>query len=531
MEPERTVPPKKDAGAPRGRAVLLAGLYGSAWVTLLSALVHTLFIGFPFPPTAVAQTVVGAPPGAFDSFFIERIGHWAGYLSVGVAAVCFALSGLAIGWLVTKAGALRAWPWMAAFGALWASTVILYQAPSPSLSRAAFAAVSAPLFFIGALVALRSAAGSAEVAGTGEAAPGSPETPLGTSRRYFLKASGVGVAGVALGVSNIGRIWQTGTDPGTMPLGAPDIVRAPSPPADADFGSIRGLSPEVTPAGDFYVVDKDLINPLIRPSEWRLAVRGRVRQALRLGHSELLSMKIRERYQTLECISNVVGGPLISTALWAGIPLGEIIGRARPHRDVRTVIFRCAGGYTESFPFEQAIDPTTWLVVGMNGNLLPRVHGFPARILSLGTYGMKNPKWLTEIVLSPEPVYEGYWEVRGWSAGADVKIMSRFDVPGDGATRSSPVTFAGVAFAADRGIGKVEVSTDGGETWDAASLKRPLSPYAWRLWRYVWTPPRSGTFRCAVRAYDGRGNRQVQGSLDPFPRGTSGYDTVIVTVT
>jgi DMSO/TMAO reductase YedYZ molybdopterin-dependent catalytic subunit len=143
---------------------------------------------------------------------------------------------------------------------------------------------------------------------------------------------------------------------------------------------------------------------------------------------------------------------------------------------------------------------------------------------------MKNPKWLTAIELSDKQTFIGYWEQRGWSAGAEVTIMSRFDTPDFGQEVSAPVTLAGIAFAADRGISKVEVTTDRGRTWHEAILKRELAKASWRLWRFDFDAPGPGDYRAAVRAYDGRGNVQRQGSLDPFPRGTSGFDQVAFTV-
>jgi len=164
----------------------------------------------------------------------------------------------------------------------------------------------------------------------------------------------------------------------------------------------------------------------------------------------------------------------------------------------------------------------------MNGRVLPREHGFPARVLSVGTYGMKNPKWLTGIEVVDSP-YQGYWEQRGWSKRAIVKTGSRIDVPRDGSSVSGPATVAGVAFAGDRGISKVEVSTDGGRIWRAGELKRPLSPFTWRQWRFAWHPPNgSGRNRILVRAYDGRGVVQIPIPADPHPDGASGYDGLTI---
>src|SRR2546421_10744805 len=106
--------------------------------------------------------------------------------------------------------------------------------------------------------------------------------------------------------------------------------------------------------------------------------------------------------------------------------------------------------------------------------VLRRGTGFPVRVLWVGTYGMKNPKWLVGMEVVDRP-YSGYWEQRGWSKPAVVKTMARFDVPRSGSQVGGTVTFAGVAFAGDRGISRVEGSTDGGRTWSQAGLETARS--------------------------------------------------------
>jgi DMSO/TMAO reductase YedYZ molybdopterin-dependent catalytic subunit len=255
-----------------------------------------------------------------------------------------------------------------------------------------------------------------------------------------------------------------------------------------------------------------------------------VNRPLSLAYDELLRLPAVERFQTLECISNKVGGDLISTAKWVGIPLPMILERAGVRSSAAVeVVFRAAAGYSDSLTIEQAMDESTLVAVGMNDHVLPREHGFPARLLSVGTYGMKNPKWLERIDVVARP-YTGYWEDRGWSKRAIVKTGSRIDVPHRGDVASKPVTVAGLAFAGDREISRVEVSTDGGSTWQPAELKRPLSPYAWRLWKYRWTPPAgSGRSLIRVRAYDGRGVVQSAVPALPHPDGASGYDGTAIT--
>jgi DMSO/TMAO reductase YedYZ molybdopterin-dependent catalytic subunit len=191
------------------------------------------------------------------------------------------------------------------------------------------------------------------------------------------------------------------------------------------------------------------------------------------------------------------------------------------------VVFHASGGYSDSLSLDQAMDERTWIAVGMNDHVLPRAHGFPARVLSVGTYGMKNPKWLTGIEVVDRP-YQGYWEQRGWSKQAVVKTEARIDVPQGGDRVVGSLAVAGIAFAGDRGISRVGVSTDGGRTWADAELKPALSDVTWRLWRIPWTPENRGTVEIAVRAYDGAGRVQTKANAAPHPDGASGYDAITV---
>lgn len=165
----------------------------------------------------------------------------------------------------------------------------------------------------------------------------------------------------------------------------------------------------------------------------------------------------------------------------------------------------------------------------MNDELLPREHGFPLRAIVPGIYGMMNAKWLTEMEVTDQ-VYLGYWQERGWSNDAKIKTTSLIYYPAPEAQVSGPIPIAGVAFAGDRGISKVEVSTDGGNTWNEAVLKKPRSPYSWVLWAYEWTPSDKSNHVIIVRATDGTGQLQDPTPRPNFPDGATGYHTVEVTV-
>jgi DMSO/TMAO reductase YedYZ molybdopterin-dependent catalytic subunit len=510
----------------------VAGLAATCAITLVTAVLHVLVFSLAYPPEAIAQNAVGLTSGGIDSFFIERLGHWAQYLTVIGLSIGFALSGAALVHLVPRTWRRRTWWWPVLPLPLWAVTVAVYSAPPPFLSRWAFAAASLPIFLAGGLVGAWVLSRTEVAARPSRGSVNRHESPLDphVTRRAMLAALGAGTVGVAVGSSALATVLSGGSDTGAKRLRVSRVTSASPPPAapgDAAFAHIPGLVPEVTPTEQFYVVDKDVLNPVLDPSTWRLTVHGLVERPMTLSYSDLRSMDSVERYQTLECISNQVGGHLMSTALWTGIPLGDILRRAGVRSSARTVVLRAAGGYSESHSLDKAMDPTTLIAIGMNRHQLPRQHGYPARLLTVGTYGMKNPKWLTDLELI-EGNYRGYWEQRGWAPDVDPKITTRIDVPSSGAPVGSKAVIAGVAFAGDRGISRVEVSTDGGRSWQDAALKTALSPYTWRLWMFEWKPPRPGEFLIMARAFDGTGRMQTETPAQPFPSGAAGLDGVTV---
>lgn len=301
--------------------------------------------------------------------------------------------------------------------------------------------------------------------------------------------------------------------------------------AQSLFSRIEGLPPELTPNEQFYVVSKNPpgFDPTVDAAQWALRLMGLVAAPLRLTYEELKAMPATEQVQTLECISNEVGGDLISTARWKGVRLRDVLQRAGGlHPTAFKVVFRCADGYKESLPIADAMHPATLLAYEMNGEPLPAKHGFPVRLLVPGLYGMKNPKWITTIEAVDYDL-QGYWEASGWSDEAVVKTMSEFT----GVPRSAPlgeVGLGGVAYAGDRGITNVEYSADDGRTWHPAETKAALAPFTWVLWAALWRPTKPGEYMLKVRARDGAGVLQIAERSNPLPDGASGYHSIRVRV-
>ncbi len=297
--------------------------------------------------------------------------------------------------------------------------------------------------------------------------------------------------------------------------------------AGAAGGNEGDISQPFTPVDEFYTVSKNLIDPTVRREGWTLNVRGMVEQPIEIDYEELLALPAVEQSATLTCISNPVGGDLIDNATWVGVRLSEVLDLAGIQGEPARVAFFGDDGYSDSFEFEKALEPTTIIAYRMNGEPLNDKHGFPARLIVPGKYGIKNGKWLRRIELVDS--YRGYWQQRGWTNVGDIKTMSTFERPVDRAVLNREAQeLGGVAFAGPRGISKVEYSVDDGESWIDADILDNPGPLSWTVWRATWTPASSGAYRLKVRATDGGGELQTTESAEPVPDGASGYHRIVV---
>ncbi|MBI2848942.1 MAG: molybdopterin-dependent oxidoreductase [Chloroflexi bacterium] len=292
------------------------------------------------------------------------------------------------------------------------------------------------------------------------------------------------------------------------------------------------LPSEITPNKDFYTVSKNFIDPVVNVREWKLEVGGLVESPFALSYEQLKALPSVEQIHTLICISNEVGGDLISNAAWKGVPMRDLLRMAGVKDSVTEVKLTAWDDYTESFSIDKALEKGTVLAYEMNGEPLPPEHGFPARLLVPGIYGMKNVKWLTRIE-AIDYDYKGFWQEQGWSDIAIIKTMSRIDVPsrfGGTFTLDEARSLGGIAFAGERGVSKVEISLDGGRTWEEGQVRKAPSPNTWVLWVRSWNDPQPGRYILKVRATDGKGQLQEDEYTDTLPDGASGYHMVGLTV-
>jgi len=277
---------------------------------------------------------------------------------------------------------------------------------------------------------------------------------------------------------------------------------------------------EITDVNDFYVVEKDLGGgPVVDASSWRLNLPTRS-----LTYQELLAVPSQQQELTLACISNDVGGTLISNGIWKGPRVSDVLALTTVPSDAVWMLMESADGYTESFRLRE-LTPDHLLATHLNGAPLTPQHGYPARFLFPGHYGMKQPKWVTRIRFSASD-QPGYWENNGWDERAIIKTMSRIDRPADGsAVAAGSIQFGGIAFAGSRRISGVELSWDGGRTWQAADLHTEFAPNAWRFWQLTISLP-AGHYKVSVRARDGEGTLQTSKPTGTLPNGADGYHSI-----
>jgi DMSO/TMAO reductase YedYZ molybdopterin-dependent catalytic subunit len=300
----------------------------------------------------------------------------------------------------------------------------------------------------------------------------------------------------------------------------------------------------ITANEDFYSVTKNVVDPDVVRNFWRFEVAGLVEEPKSYSFAEIAGLPAVEQETTLMCISNPVGGGLISNAVWKGVPLPKVLALSRPKTGATALLFHAADGYFETIPIEKALSETTLLAYEMNGEPLPRIHGFPLRMITPGLYGEKNPKWITKVELlaenDPRLLRQhgcGFYKEQGWGPNFTVPTTSRIDAPesdsgefNDDFKISQPVEFHGMAFGGDRGISKVELSFDSGKSWQEAEITESGTKISWSFWKYTWTPQTAGDTEIIVRATDGQGQQQIAEERPTVPAGATGLQRITATV-
>jgi DMSO/TMAO reductase YedYZ molybdopterin-dependent catalytic subunit len=353
-----------------------------------------------------------------------------------------------------------------------------------------------------------------------------PYRDVDPQRRFLLLASGVGAGSAVVGLLG----WKVGghrraVDAAREALALPG-VGDPGPPAGVDVG-LSGITPWQTSANRFYRIDTSLVPPAIAPKDWSLRIHGMVDREITLTYNELLRRPRTDFWMTLNCVSNPVGGPLISNAWWSGTLLKDLLEEAGVQHGADAVKQTSDDGWTCGTPLSAMLDDRgAALVYAINGEPLPIEHGFPVRTLVPGLYGYVSAcKWVREMEVTTFDSFTAYWTERGWSEMGPVKLASRIDVPGDGDhVRSGQVRVGGLAWQQNTGISAVQVQLDGGG-WQQAALARRNLRDSWVQW-VATVDAAPGRHRLAVRAVNDDGQVQTAVRAEPAPNGASGWHTI-----
>ena len=302
--------------------------------------------------------------------------------------------------------------------------------------------------------------------------------------------------------------------------------RRPRPsPRHMDLSpAIADLTPIVMPNDRFYRIDTALLTPIVDTTTWNLRIHGLVDRETTLSWDELIAMPLFEQYTTIACVSNEVGGKLVGNAKWTGVRLRDVLALAGVQASATQLVGRSIDGWTAGMPMDWVMDPSRepMIAVKMNDEALPPIHGYPARLIVPGLYGyVSATKWLTELEVTTWEAFDGYWVPLGWSKTGPILTQTRIDTPKTGAQVSGHIPIAGVAWAPDRGVAKVEVSID--DVWQEARLSSPISDATWVQWVVEWdvTP---GDHTIMVRTTDRTGKTQTDVPSPPAPDGARGWD-------
>ena len=554
----------------------IAGIVGLVVALGVTELVHGLYDLVPSVLGSIAQVVVEWTPGGIVTQGIELLGK----ADIPVLIASVVVGTLAISALLGILAVDR--PDVALLGvALLTALGIAVSFVEPFINPVATVVTVVGALLAGTVVAemMLRAAGARDVkrparkaapAGT----PGSPGSPvvrwreagtgsMSVGRGSFL-ALGGGAVVAGLAALGLGRLLSGGSQAssgpkrldlsdgsaGGKPSGGGDQKDGggkaavthetlPKVPADASIDA-PGMPKVLTPAGSFYLIDAALTSPRVNVDDWKLSVKGAVQNPVEFSYKDLQGMSTLESDVTLSCVSNPVGGGLVSNGRWTGVLLSDVLKEAGVSRENITrasqqLVGRSVDGWTGGFRTDIALDGREALVAfGLNGSELPVKHGYPVRLVVPGLYGyVSATKWLSEIELTSWD-FDAYWIQRTWTKEGPVKTQSRLDtVKGGQNLQAGRVPVGGVAWAPHRGIDKVEVSTDNGETWNEARLASQLHPDTWRQYVYQWDA-KPGSYTLQVRATDGEGVLQTAEERPPHggggTDGAQGYHTVDVTV-
>ena len=507
-----------------------AGVAAAAVGVGVAQLLATFFSPAADVRTSVGTAVVNLTPGPVKEWAIQTFGTSDKlFLSVMVLVVIAAVAALTARWERSRI------PWgslaIAAGGAAGCAAVLARPGARvvdivPTLAGVACAIAVLRVLTSGRIVDRVDAADATDAVDRVDAVNAVDRVDGG--RRLSLVTLGVTAVGLASGVLGsvlTRKVRSVSGDRDALALPTPQNPPAP-PPADVTPKGVA-LPSFITSNADFYRIDTALSVPQLSRADWRLRIHGMVDREVTYTFEDLQRFEPIQKTVTLTCVSNPVGGELISNATWIGYRVRDLLRDAGIQSDADMVLSTSVDGWTAGTPVEALTgDRDSLLAIGMNGVPLPVEHGYPARLVVPGLYGyVSATKWVIDLELTRFDRTEAYWTKLGWSARGPIKTQSRIDVPRNAQRiNAGPTTFGGVAWAQYRGIKTVEVRIDDGP-WQPAQLGASYSNDTWRLWSFPWnaTP---GAHTIAVRATDNTGAVQTGDQMGVIPDGATGWNTV-----
>lgn len=486
-------------------------------------------VGIPFGARANARTAIGSAavdltPAPIKEWAIQTLGSLdKPFVAVVVLVVIATIAAIA-GTLETRRRPLGS----AAFAVAGVLGCIAVLSRQGATALETIPTVAGAVCGVAALRLLTHRFRSAPAAPEDTAEHGEPD--VGRRRLVMFGLLGFGVAGGVVGAVVTRLVHSATADRNSLALPRPR-TSAPPIPAAVQPKSVA-LPSFITASPDFYRVDTALVVPQLSRGDWRLRIHGMVNREVTFSFADLADFEVVETVTTLTCVSNPVGGPLISTGVWTGYRLADLLAVAGVHADADMMLSTSIDGFTAGTPVGALTDGRdALLAVGLNGQPLPIEHGYPARLVVPGLYGyVSATKWVVEMELTRFDKAKAYWTRQGWAPRGPVKTESRIDVPKAGQKVSmGPVVFGGVAWAQNRGVRAVEVRIDDG-VWQPAEQGASYSNQTWRLWSFPWQAESPGKHTITVRATDNTGAVQTADQADTVPDGATGWHTVHFTV-
>jgi DMSO/TMAO reductase YedYZ molybdopterin-dependent catalytic subunit len=501
----------------------LLGLLASSAGLAAAELVVGLVRGSASPVVPVGQEVIDRVPSSVREWAIETFGTADKAVLVLGSLIVLAVVGSIVGILTVRGHRGQAYI-VALFTGLIGLLAVL-ERPSPSIGKLA-PAVIGTVVSIAALWWLS----STHTTASARSEPARAQT-MGLNRRGFLYGSVV-VGSASVITAGLGRVLQRRfeIDDERSEISLPEPSSSGSSAGEFDFG-IDGITPFVTSVDEFYRIDTAIVVPQVSKDSWSLKIGGMVDREIELTFDDLLAREQVERYVTLSCVSNPVGGDLVGNGIWQGVMLADVLREAGVQPGAEQLVSRSIDGWTCGTPVAAVMDGRdAMLAIGQNGQPLRAEHGYPVRMVVPGLYGyVSATKWVTEIELTTWDAFDAYWVPRGWAKEGPVKTLTRIDLPRHNSEYAAgPLEIGGVAWAVHRGISAAQVRVDGGE-WVDGELAGVPSDDTWRQWRYTWdaTP---GKHLLEARAVDGAGVVQPEEPMSPAPNGAQGYHQIRVRV-